>query len=358
MDAARLRAELPVLERIAYLNAGTCGPLPAAARRAVDDVADLAERDGRRSAYYERAVALWTRQRERYAALLGAAVDDVALTTSTSEGLARAVAGLRLGPGDEILTTDGEHPGLVGPIIAAQARDGAVVRTAPLAELPERVGPRTRLVACSHVDWLTGAAAPAFALPDDVALALDGAQGVGAVPVDVRALGCAVYAGSGQKWLCGPVGTGMLYVAPAWRERVAPLGPGYLGFADPQGGFDPAALHPDARRHTAWALAPEAAAGAVAALDVLEGLGWPAIFERARGLAAALAARLAAAGHRVAPRADTTLVAWESADPVATRDRLGAAGVAIRDLPGTGLLRASVGAWNDESDLDRLVAAL
>ena len=54
----------------------------------------------------------------------------------------------------------------------------------------------------------------------DVPVVLDGAQGVGAMPVDVRALGCDAYAGAGQKWLCGPDGTGMLYVAPALRERL------------------------------------------------------------------------------------------------------------------------------------------
>jgi L-cysteine/cystine lyase len=51
-------------------------------------------------------------------------------------------------------------------------------------------------------------------------------------------------------------------------------------------------------------------------------------------------------------------VAWEDPDPEATRDRLAASNIAIRNLPGRSLLRASVGAWNDESDLDRLLGAL
>ena len=56
------------------------------------------------------------------------------------------------------------------------------------------------------------------------------------------------------------------------------------------------------------------------------------------------------------PRGDTTLVAWHDDDAEATRDRLAAAGIVVRNLPGRGLMRASVGAWNDESDLERLVA--
>ena len=75
-------------------------------------------------------------------------------------------------------------------------------------------------------------------------------------------------------------------------------------------------------------------------------------------LASLLAERLAGAGRTVAPRGETTLVSWEDADPEATRDRLFEAGIVVRNLPGTAYVRASVGAWNDESDLERLMAAL
>jgi selenocysteine lyase/cysteine desulfurase len=356
VDAARLRAEFPVFERVAYLNAGTCGPLPAASRRALDEVVDLAEVDGRRAAYHDRFLVLRDRQREAYAALLGAHPDDVALTTSTSDGVARVLAGLRLGEGDEILTADAEHPGLLGPLLGARERHGVAIRVAPLAELPEHVTERTRLVACSHVGWVAGDVAPR--IDAGVPVLLDGAQGVGAVPVDVRALGCAFYAGSGQKWLCGPIGTGMLYVAPEWRERLRPLGYAYVNYEDATRALDAAALHPTARRFDTSALPPELSAAALAAVDVLAGFGWDRVHARGRALAAALAGRLAEAGRTVAPRGDTTLVAWEDADPRAAQDRLAAAGVAVRFLPGTPYLRASVGAWNDERDLDRLLAAL
>ena len=359
MDAARLRAEFPVFERVAYLNAGTCGPLPAAARQAAAQVTDLGEVDGRRGPYFERTMALQARQREAYAVLLGATAADVALTTSTSEGVAKVVAGLGLGEGDEILTSDAEHPGVLGPLLAARERLGVTIRAVALAEIADAVGPRTRLIACSHVGWVTGDVAPSFAaVPDDVPVLLDGAQGVGAIDVDVAALGCAFYAGSGQKWLCGPVGTGMLYVAPAWRDRLEPIAPTYMAYADPRRALAPDALHDDARRHDTPALGPELSAAAVASLEILGGFGWDAVHERARDLAAQLAARLGERGRRVGPRGDTTLVAWEDEDPPATRDRLAADGVAVRDLPGTRYLRASVGAWNDEADLARLVTNL
>lgn len=359
MDPARLRAEFPVFERVAYLNAGTCGPLPAAARRAAEQLIDLAEVDGRRAAYFDRTLALRTRQREAYGRLLAADAADVALTTSTSDGVARVVAGLGLEAGDEILTSDAEHQGILGPLLSARERLGVTIRQAPLRELAAEVGPRTRLVACSHVGWLTGDLAPSFAsVPADVPVLLDGAQGVGAVPVDVGALGCAFYAASGQKWLCGPVGTGMLYVAPQWRDRLRPIGPSYLSYADPQRALSVDALYPDARRHDAPALGAELSAAAVAALEILGGFGWQAVHARAGELARQLAARLEDRGFRVADRDATTLVAWDDDDPAATRDRLAASGVAVRDLPGTRYLRASVGAWNDEADLERLVERL
>ena len=73
---------------------------------------------------------------------------------------------------------------------------------------------------------------------------------------------------------------------------------------------------------------------------------------------ARLAERLAEAGRRVGPRGETTLVSWEDPEPEAAAERLGAAGVAARFLPGTPYVRASVGAWNNEDDLERLLAAL
>ena len=359
MDAARLRAEFPVFERVAYLNAGTCGPLPVAARNAAAQVTDLAEVDGRRGPYFERTMAIQARQREAYASLLGATAADVALTTSTSEGVGKVVAGLGLRAGDEILTSDAEHPGVLGPLLAARERSGATIRAVPLSEIADAAGPQTRLIACSHVGWVTGDVAPSFAsVPDGIPVLLDGAQGVGAIGVDVAALGCAFYAGSGQKWLCGPVGTGMLYVSPAWRDRLEPIAPTYMAYADPRRALAADALHEDARRHDTPALGPELSAAAVAALEFLGGFGWGAVHARARGLAAQLASRLADGGRAVGPRGDTTLVAWEDEDPPATRDRLADAGIAVRDLPGTRYLRASVGGWNDEADLDRLLAGL
>ncbi len=361
MDLPGLRAEFPVLSGVAYFNAGTDGPLPHGAVHAAAEELRREAQDGRTSRHFERRGELNRSLRTAYASILGCAAEDIALTTCTSEGLALVLGGLQLARGEEILTSDEEHPGLLGALAAERELHGVVIRTVPWSQLPAAVGPRTRLVACSHVSWMTGRIAPVAELvATGVPVLLDGAQGVGAIPTDVRALGCAAYAGAGQKWLCGPDGTGMLYVAPELRERLAVARRGYANLANPGAGLE-ARLHEDARRLDTLSLGAETVACAVAAFAVLErfgGGGWDPIYERARLLAAELVERLAARGREVVGRDDTTLVTFSSPDSLAERERLAELGVVLRDIPGRPWLRASVGAWNDEGDLDRLLGAL
>src|SRR4029077_19863106 len=97
----------------------------------------------------------------------------------------------------------------------------------------------TRLIACSHVSWISGRVVDVSALTATGApVLLDAAQAAGAIPVDVHALGCDFYAGSGQKWLCGPEGSGCLYVSPERLDEVTAPWPGYMSVADPSQALD------------------------------------------------------------------------------------------------------------------------
>jgi L-cysteine/cystine lyase len=357
VDARGLRAEFPVLGRLAYLNAGTDGPLAARAAAAATEELQRELEQGRAQAHFARRKELTEELRGAYATALGCGTADVALTTCTTEGIAATVGGLGLGDGEEILTSDEEHPGLLGALGAARALNGVSLREVPLPLIAEAVGPRTRLVACSHVGWMSGLVAPPELAELEVPVLLDGAQGVGAIDVDVRALGCDAYAGAGQKWLCGPDGTGMLYVTPELRERLQVFRRGYGNLADPGAGLD-AQLHDDARRFDSLALSAEALACALSAIRVLESSGWGAVHERGRALAQRLAELLVEHGRELAPRGDTTLVSFSSADPEAEREKLAENGVILRNIPDRPWLRASVGAWNDDDDLDRLLRAL
>jgi L-cysteine/cystine lyase len=361
MSPASLRSAFPVFDEVAYLNSGTCGPVAAASVEAAREELHIAAIEGRASNYYERLIDLHGRLRAIYAGRLGAEdVHDVALTSSTSEGVVRVLGGLDLGPGDEVVTSVDEHPGLTGPLANLRARFGVQVRTVAFEDVADAVGAATKLVACSHVSWIDGRIAPIEALAEvaagGVPVLLDGAQSMGAIDFDVRELGCTFYAGSGQKWMCGPVGTGMLWVAPEWRERLLALGPIYMNLVDAGAGLD-AVPHGDARRHDTFTLSAEAAAFAVAAHDTVAAHGgWEAAATEAAARAEAFADELRSRGREVQPRGRTTLVSWREDDAPAFVQRAAAHRIVIRDLPGRGLVRASIGAWSSEDDLEQLLA--
>jgi len=356
MDAAAFRAEFPVLQHSAYLNAGTDGPVPSKAVQAARRALESEEHEGRFVTHFEARRDGHEQLRAAYARVLGCEVADVALKTSTSDGLGSVLAGMDLGPGDEIVTSDTEHPGLLGPLLVARQR-GVSIKAVPLKQVAEAVTERTTVVACSHVNWVNGETAPTELKQLDVPVIFDGAQGAGAIPLDMHDLGCDVYAAAGQKWLCGADATGMLYVAPDFRDKVRAIAPAYLAFADASKGLD-GALHEDARRYDTASISREGVAFTLAAIELLESYGLRDIQMHAAQLAQRFAESVEERGKTVAPRDDTTLIAWEDDHPEATRDRLTAAGVVIRNLPGTSYLRASVGAWNDESDLQKLLESL
>ncbi len=244
--SAVLRSEFPVLERVAYLNAGSVGPMPRAAADAAREelAAELHEARGGK-AQFERMLELGGRLRDRVASLMGCTAGELALTGATTDGVNAVIGGLDLRAGDVVLTSDEEHPGLLAPLAVARERWGIQVRVVPFAELAGAVD-GARLVACSHVSWHTGQVADTEALSAcGVPVLLDGAQGLGAVPVDVRALGCDYYAASGQKWLCGPVGSGYLYVR---ESRIEELFPAAARLRQPGGPGRPTRLRAVRRR--------------------------------------------------------------------------------------------------------------
>ena len=357
MSVSDLRAEFPVLERVAYLNAGTQGPVAARAAAAANAEVKRECADGRGGLpHFERIMDLGERLRTGMAGLFGCDVDEVALTHSTTDGMNAALTALELGRGDEVLTSDEEHPGLLAPLAAHRARHGFEVRSAPFARIAEEIGPRTKLVACSHVSWVNGQVVDTAALAaSDALVLLDGAQGLGAVPTPMRELGCDFYGAAGQKWLCGPDGSGYLYVrGDLCRDLPVPW-PSYMTLADPTRPMDsePKAA---ARRFDLGFSAPQWS-WSLAALETLEAAGIGAVQESGPALAERLASELAERGAEVAPRGHSTLVSWHSDEPAAESQRLGAAGVLVRDIPGRGLVRASVGAWSNEDDLERLLTA-
>jgi L-cysteine/cystine lyase len=310
--------------------------------------------------YWEELKELRSRLRSELASLLRTDESCIALTTSTTEGCNTVVAGLRLRPGEEVVTTDVEHPGLLGALRAWRldvrvARVGAAPASEALSVLEAAITPRTRLVAVSHVAWTTGAVLPIRELAGrGVPLLVDGAQGAGAIPVDVEALACDFYTVSGQKWLLGPDATGCLYVRRDQVERLELSFPSYLSWEDPRA-LEP---WPDARRFECAWIPPPSVDGLLASLAFAADVGEER-FEQARAVAARCRARVGERADVVTEPGQATLVSFK---PEAPADevvrRLDERGVVVRDLPGHGWVRASCGFWTSDDDLDRLVDGL
>jgi L-cysteine/cystine lyase len=355
---AEARAIFPVLERVAYLNAGTFGPL---ARPTADVIAESLRRDlecGRSGkAYIDEMQAARAHLRSLVAALLATTSEHIALTASTTDGCNIVLSGLGLAPEDEIVTTDAEHFGLAGPVFTS----GATVRVAHVEELgPDdavdaivrEVTPRTRLVAVSHVLWTNGVRLDVHALKERVGVPVlvDGAQSVGAIPVEVGALD--FYTVSGQKWLCGPESTGALYVADVDALRVAR--PSYFAQEsyEPGGRYVPRA---GAQRLDPGWTAVASMRGLATAIELAP--EWR--FERIAAAAARCRDALAAVTEVVTPPGQAGLVTFRaSGDADEVVASLDERDVVVRRLPGRPWVRASCGWWTSDEDVERLVAAL
>jgi L-cysteine/cystine lyase len=354
-----VRSQYPLLARVAYLNAGTFGPL---ARATLDAVVDQQRRDAEQGrvgkAYFDAMLDRRASVRTKLAATIGVDPEHVALTTSTTEAVNVVVNGLRLGPDDEVVTTDVEHFGLIGGLVTSGARVRvARVRTRPCAEALDailaEVTPRTRLLALSHVAWITGNRLPVEEARERTGLPLlvDGAQSAGAIPVDASV--ADFYTVSGQKWLCGPDATGALFVRdPEALRLTAPTYFSQAAYDLESPSFEP---QPGARRFdSGWVPVPSLA-GFDVALDVHP--EWR--YERAAAMAARCRELLEPLVEVVTEPGQSTLVCFRpEEDPEALSLRLAEAGVVIRDLPGTGLARVSCGYWTNEDDLQRLASAL
>ncbi|HEY5629158.1 MAG TPA: aminotransferase class V-fold PLP-dependent enzyme, partial [Candidatus Limnocylindrales bacterium] len=125
---AAVRELLPATRAGIYLNAGTCGPVPAESQRAMDEQTALELTTGRALAeQWEDALGRMEEARAAVAAVVIADPADIALTHSTSDGLNLVIASLPWRPGDRVLTTNHEHPGGLGPLLALRARLGVEV---------------------------------------------------------------------------------------------------------------------------------------------------------------------------------------------------------------------------------------
>jgi L-cysteine/cystine lyase len=351
MTFEEARAQFPVLERYAYLNAGTNGPVPRASADAIVEQTRLDLEHGRSgSAWFERILALREEARAGLAAVIEADPLLVALTDSTSRGCSIVLSGLGLGADDEVVITDQEHFGLTAAVFASGAQ--VVIAAATEDGLLAAITPRTRLIATSHVLWTTGRRLDLKRVREDggVPVLVDGAQSAGAIPVTAGDFD--FYTVSAQKWLCAPEPSGALFVRDPELLRIA--APGYLAATsyEPTGAF---VAKDGALRFDAGWLATPMLLGLNAALAAHP--DWR--YERAAEQAARCRELLADLVDVVTPPGHSTLVSFRpNGDPTELVAHLHEQDVIVRELPGRNLVRASCGWWTSEDDLQRLVAGV
>jgi isopenicillin-N epimerase len=289
--------------------------------------------------------------RAALAEFVGARPDDLVFVPNATSGLNAAIRSLELEPEEEILTTAHEY----GAIVRTWEFMGATLVVCEPDEVASSIGPRTRVVCVSHISSPTALVFPveeicAAAREAGVLSIVDGAHAPGHVPVDLASLGADVYAGNCHKWLCAPKGAGFLWVRPEHHGWIEPLvvSWGYReeAFVD---------------RHT-WAGTRDPAAY----LAVPKAIEVHATFDlaRARAVADGAERRLAELGlPRVAgePAPLMRAVVLPAGDADELWSRLYAehrVEAPVYEWGGRRLLRVSIGPYNDEEDIDRLIAAL
>ena len=338
---------------------GTNGPVPRAGARRGPARRCARQLDEGRSgkAFFERLLGAAGRAARRaWPRSLGCDPGELALTGSTTDGVNAVLGRARPRPGRRGAD---ERRGAPRPARAARRRcaSGAAssVRVAPVRRAGRRRSGReheARRLLARLLGDRRGGGLPPRSRPTGVPVLLDGAQGLGAVPVDVRALGCDFYAASGQKWLCGPNGTGYLYVRAELRRRAARRRGRATSRSPTRTTRSSSALHDGRAPASTWASPPpHHVAWALAALDVLEraraGPQRATSAPREPGARGSPSGSAGAGGAaRATPRScpgrsTTRRGRWSSA--------LADAGLRGARPARPPLVRASVGAWTSEA---------
>ncbi|WP_376795691.1 aminotransferase class V-fold PLP-dependent enzyme [Thermogemmatispora sp.] len=373
-----IRELMPATRAHVYLNTGTMGPLPRCVIEAMQERLQEEWQEGRLgSEAYAALLAHYQEARRRCAELLNAGTDEIALTDNTGEGLNIIAFGLNWREGDEVITTNHEHISALAPLYQIRERYGIRLRIADLGEGGERsaeeeigrlITPRTRLIVISHVSFMTGArfdvrAVTALGRRHGLPVLVDGAQAAGAIAVDVEALDVDFYAFPMHKWLCGPDGTGGLYVRRTALSQVQSTYVGYYSLKhESSSDWE---LHETAQR---FELGGRQTAALVGQSRVLRWLAeevdhhW--LQERIAMLNQAAAELLSQVpGVRVlTPRpGESGLLSFtfERAEPERVVQRLAKEhNVLIRSIPERQALRISTGFYNTEEELERVAAIL
>jgi selenocysteine lyase/cysteine desulfurase len=368
---AAIRDEFPIFETATYLNSCSQGALSGRVREAVEGwLAGWDENGAEWDFWVERNESF----RTAIARLLHASGDDVAVTTSVSQGVSGLVSALDLGgERNRIVISEYEFP-TVGQIAHAQELRGAeVVHVRPDADgsipperFAEQIDERTALVCCTTLSYRSGhrhdvaAIAEAAHAAGAIVLA-DSYQACGAIELDGRSLGADAVTGGTVKYLLGTSGLGFMWVRPEVRKRLIPLQTGWFAdediFAMSIADYSP---HASARRFDAGTPPVPSLYAGVAGISLVEETGVTAIESHVSGLVDRLFDGLDALGATVVtprdPRRRGPLVCIRALDVGELVEALAADRIVVSSREDK--LRVALHLYNVDEDVDTLLAAL
>jgi selenocysteine lyase/cysteine desulfurase len=365
------RADFPIFEHTTYANSCSQGALSNRVRAAAEEwLAGWDENGAEWEFWVERNEAA----RSAFASLVHAEPDDVAVTTSVSQGVSALVSALDLtGERNRIVISEYEFP-TVGQIAHAQELRGAEVvhvrpepdGRIPLERFADAIDERTALACCTAVSFRSGHRHDVSAIADlahaQGALVLaDSYQAIGVLELDTRTLGADVVTGGTVKYLLGSAGLGFMWLRESLRTELLPTQTGWFAdediFAMSIADYSP---HATARRFDSGTPPVPSLYPGVAGMELIAEVGVPAIEAHVRGLVERLLAGLDELGATVStPRAEAErgpLICVVSPDPDALVDALAAERIVTSTRDSN--LRISLHLYNVEDDVDRILAAL
>ncbi len=378
MNPLDLLAEFPILQKLAFFNHAGVAPISARAARAVHAYADQAQT----LAYHEARWYIRARQVKKLAArLIGATgEEEIAFVPNTSTGLSMVARGLGWRAGDNVVITNVEYPANRYPwedlqrlgvelIEVEQQPDGRI----EVEDVLNAITNRTRVVSLSHVQYASGYRIDLRPISDMVhraggLLCVDAIQSVGAMPVDVGAMGIDFLSADGHKWMLSPEGCGIFYC----REELIPqLHPNVVGWMNMVNASDYGnyqfVFQPDARRFEPGSYNIPGVLGMGASLELLLEVGMENVWARIEALTSCLCDGLTGKGYRVfSPRGEGERSGIVVFDPPAEVVKAIPLQKIVADLELHGIiivvregrLRASPHFYNTAEQMEALVEAL
>jgi cysteine desulfurase/selenocysteine lyase len=360
-----------------YFNNGTLGPSPHIVLNSVVSSMREVERTGEQSEEHKHKV------REKIARFVGATEDEIALTHNTTEGVNIIAQGLSLESGHEIIITTHEHVGNGLPWLNRARLDGLVIKSFDppntASEVVKKIAlmitDQTKVIVVPHISCTTGQVFPLeelgkLARQHDIFFFVDGAHGLGMFPLDLKNTLIDAYATCGHKWLCGPKGTGFLYVSKNALEKVDSRFVGAYSVLNWDLASNPPQMSPlqlSGQRFEYGSQNIALFAGLTSAIDFFETVGMEKISEYGLGLARYLQQELlnrSADVEVLTPTEDKSrgmIVSFRFKDPSRAYDKFasfaGQKGFRIRQVPEAGLncLRISTHLYNSQIEIERFV---